>query len=152
MKRAFFAACFSVVFCMIGAALYYAVAFALIARHFSSRGFAGSFAVVTITALSVMGPFSFCMGFLGAWILPKLLFAARRIQFVSAAALLGGILGCAWPLLLDRDSRALTKDSLVFSWLPALLIGTSCAGLWAWFWSRRPVRTSGLRHARAVKL
>jgi hypothetical protein len=132
MKRATVAACFSAAFCTIGAALYYAVAFSLMAHRFSLRGFVSSLAAAGITAFFVAGPFSFCLGFFGGWILPKLPFAAKRVRFVSAAILLGGILSCVFPVLLpDRESQ----DDLALTWLPALLIGMSCAGLWAWFWA-----------------
>ncbi len=133
MKRATVAACFSLAFCTISAALYYAVAFSLIAHRFSPRGFASSLALAGITAFSVTGPFSFCLGFLGGWILPKLPLVATRVWFIGAAVLLGGLFGCIFPLLTLRGDG---EASLALTWLPALLIGTSCAGLWAWHWSR----------------
>jgi len=133
MKRAIVAACFSVAFCTISAALYYAVAFSLMAHHFSLRGFVDSMAAAGITAFSVAGPFSFCLGFLGGWILPKLPLVATRARFISAAILLGGLFGCIFPALFARGDG---EADLALTWLPGLLIGTSCAGLWAWFWLR----------------
>ncbi len=133
MKRAIVAACFSVAFCTIIAALYYAVAFSLMARHFSLRGFVDSMAAAGITAFSVARPFSFCLGFLGGWILPKLPHVATRARFISAAILLGGFFGCIFPALFARGDG---EADLALTWLPGLLIGTSCAGLRAWFWLR----------------
>ena len=134
MKRAFLAGCFSVAFCTISAALYYALLFALMAHHFSPRGFADSMAVAGITSFSVMGLFIFFpLGFIGGWILPKLPFAATRVRFISAAIVLGGVLGCIFPVLELQNEG---EHGLAFLWLPSLLIGASCAGLWAWFWSR----------------
>jgi predicted membrane-bound spermidine synthase len=134
MKRATVAAFFSVAFCTISVALYYAVTFSLMAHRFSLRGFIGSLAAAGITAFSVAGPFSFCLGFLGGWILPKLPFVANRAMFISAAILLGGLFGCIFPALFARGDG---EANLSFTWLPALITGTSCAGLWAWHWSRR---------------
>lgn len=133
MKRAIVAACFSVAFCTISAALYYAVVFSLMAHRFSLRGFVGSMGAAGITAFSVAGPFSFCLGFLGGWILPKLPLVATRARFISVAILLGGLFGCIFPVLFARGDG---EAGLALTWLPALLIGTSCAGLWAWHWSR----------------
>lgn len=136
MKRAILAACFSVAFSTMSASLYYAVAFTLMAHHFSPRGFAGSLAAAGITAFSVAGPFSFCFGFLGGWILPKLPFVATRTRLISAGILLRGILGCMFPVLLTRgEGGSDFASDFALTWPPALLIGASCAGSWAWFWS-----------------
>ena len=125
-NRVFLAAGFSSAYCVLTSSVYFTIRFALASGQSWHAHLWSTFQNVLRLALFPAAAFGFLLGGLGALIMTGLGFNGK-IQKSAAAAVLGGILGClppaAWPPPQDFETP--------LSAFPCILIGSTCAFLWA---------------------
>ena len=135
MRRVFFGAVFSAVFSAISASLYFTFLIVFANHQFNDLEIIYAFSNVGVFALPVAGFFGFVLGFIGAWIIPRLEFLGTKFRRLTGTAVLGAILGCLPPII-PRILLPTANEGEILGFLPCVVIGTLCASFLALLWSR----------------
>lgn len=146
MKRitwtAIYSAGFSAISVSVYITLYGAVTVVSGGHQVSAKSLAEGFLMIAPLAVIPSAVFGFTLGLIGGWILSRLPIVKTSRRFVPAVAVLGGILGCAPPIIF-RLLQHEPDGGTPFGFLPCILIGILCAGSWAMLWLRRDRVTRG---------
>jgi hypothetical protein len=128
MKHPWRAGLFAAAFCAISAPLYFAIQFSIRGYASDVAGFVNGIAGITAFALLPSVFFGFILGIAGGALLAQLSFIKTRTALVLSAGVLGALLGCIPPVIPRLFPP--TNNGEILSFVPCVLIGTTCAMLW----------------------